>query len=140
MLTFMSTPPHDCPTLLIVDDNLMARAVMSWYFEDQGFCVLQASDGAEAIDIATGGTLTAVLMDIRMPMMDGITATRHLRALFDKARLPILAFTGVPTDVDGDRELFNAILAKPMTPRDVHEVLKSSIRTKNAPALDSLKR
>ena len=128
MLRIMSTSVNAAPTLLIVDDNLMARAVMSWYFEDQGFNVLQASDGAEAIDVVKSRSVSAVLMDIRMPVMNGIIATRHLRKRFDKAQLPIYAFTGVATEADAEKDLFNAILAKPMTPRDVHEALKLSLQ------------
>jgi CheY-like chemotaxis protein len=80
--------------VLIVDDNATNRMVAQTLVEMFGCSCETAEDGQEAVDAAARGRFDAVLMDVRMPRMDGLTATRAIHALpGDAARLPVIALT-----------------------------------------------
>lgn len=83
-------------TILVVDDNDMLRGVMQRRLTRAGYDVLVASNGAEGVDIASAELPDLILMDMTMPVMDGWTATRVLRADPVTRQIPILAFTAHP--------------------------------------------
>ncbi|MBS1190322.1 MAG: hybrid sensor histidine kinase/response regulator [Rhodocyclaceae bacterium] len=81
-------------TVLVVDDDLRNRFVLGTLLERRGLQVLRAGGGAEALDIlAQGAAVDAVLLDIRMPGMDGYEATRAIRENLGRTALPIIALT-----------------------------------------------
>lgn len=98
-----SDAPHDCPVeerpplqghVLIVDDNATNRTVAKMLVEMFGCTCETADDGAHAVPIVAQGRFDAVLMDIRMPLMDGVAATRAIRDAGGPAsRVPIVALT-----------------------------------------------
>ncbi|MFT4242182.1 MAG: ATP-binding protein [Acidovorax sp.] len=95
--------------VLLVDDNALNRLVAAGLLEAGGLRVDQADSGAAAIErlqAAPDGTYAAVLMDMQMPVMDGLTAARALRATPRFARLPIIAMTAnaTPRDIERTRE------------------------------------
>lgn len=79
--------------LLIVDDNATNRMVAQTLVELFGCSCETAADGIEAVEAAARGGFDAVLMDIRMPRMDGVAATRAIHALPGLEDLPIIALT-----------------------------------------------
>ncbi|WP_160018270.1 response regulator, partial [Raoultella sp. 18093] len=82
--------------VLLVDDNELNRLVATGLLQAGGLHVDTAIDGAQAIERlaqAPDGTYDAVLMDMQMPVMDGLTATRRLRAQARFAALPVIAMT-----------------------------------------------
>jgi signal transduction histidine kinase/ActR/RegA family two-component response regulator len=92
-------------TLLIVDDMEINREIVVAMLEDTSVTILQAADGEEAVTMfQTIETIDAILMDVQMPKMDGLTATRHIRALGTPRALniPIIAMTAnaLREDVD----------------------------------------
>jgi CheY-like chemotaxis protein len=113
--------------VLIADDNDMVRSMTACFLEDAGMQVLQAKNGREALVLLASTAIDAVLMDIRMPVLDGLAATRQLRALESSRLLPILAFTAVPDELNGERHLFTAILAKPIAFAEVLAALKKCL-------------
>jgi PAS domain S-box-containing protein len=81
--------------LLVVDDSEINREVAKRIFENQGAIVATADDGKEAVDwlLTNSDNVDLVLMDVQMPVMDGIEATRLLRKLPQFSDLPIVALT-----------------------------------------------
>lgn len=84
--------------ILVADDNQVNRMVAVALLQRAGHTVVAADGGAEAVAIAARGGLDVVLMDIRMPGMDGAQAARAIRALPDAqaAAVPIIALTASP--------------------------------------------
>ena len=109
---------------LLVEDNALNIEVARRMLEMKGARVVVAQNGQEAVDLvedAEGETFDAILMDIHMPVMDGITATKAIRALQDPRRrgLPIIAMTADAFDEDVKLSLssgMNDHLTKPIDP------------------------
>ena len=79
--------------VLIVEDYEDAREFMKFLLETYGYQVIEAADGIEAVDKVKQQHPDLVLMDISLPMVDGLTATRAIREFDEKAKLPIIAVT-----------------------------------------------
>ncbi|MBF0293809.1 MAG: response regulator [Magnetococcales bacterium] len=105
--------------VLVVDDVPINREVTRAFLEGQGVLVTQAASGPEAIEAVTRQTFDLVLMDLRMPEMDGYQTTQHIRALPAGASLPIIAMSADLQDADRQRCLeagMNDHLVKPFDP------------------------
>ncbi|MFZ6819503.1 EAL domain-containing protein [Undibacterium sp. Ji22W] len=107
--------------ILLVDDNEFNQQVGNELLEAAGCKVILAEHGQQALDIlaATQVKIDCVLMDIQMPVMDGLEATRHIRAIPRFANIPIIAITA--NAMNQDRILclsagMNDFIAKPFTP------------------------
>jgi len=104
--------------VLVVDDHPVNREVARIMLEAFGCEVVEVCDGQEALDAVSGRPFDLVLMDVRMPRMDGLEATRRIRAMpGPESRLSIVAMTAdaMPEDVARCREAgMNAHLAKPI--------------------------
>ena len=79
--------------LLVVDDNAVNRTVIAQMLHDEGHAPSLAATGAEAIALAAQTRFDAILMDISMPEMDGVTAAQHVRSGGASADAPIFALT-----------------------------------------------
>lgn len=88
--------------LLLVEDEEMNRDMLSRRLMRRGFEVLLAVDGQEAIDLAQSEMPDLILMDVRLPVVDGLEATRQLKADETTAGIPIIALTAHA--MAGDRE------------------------------------
>ena len=108
--------------LLLVEDNDLNAEIAATIMEDEGAYVSIAGDGAQAVEAFAAnpaGTFDAILMDVAMPKMDGLAATRAIRALDrpDAASIPIIAMTGNAFQEDVRECLeagMNAHIAKPI--------------------------
>ena len=119
--------------ILLVEDNELNREIAQEILREYGFRVDTAENGAVAVEkvcTAAPGSYDLVLMDVQMPVMDGYTATRKIRALDDPARakIPILAMTANAFDEDRRNALesgMDGFLSKPIVIGDlVHELRK----------------
>ena len=80
-------------TILIVEDYADTRSFMKFLVEGYGYQVEEATDGQEAVNKVRNDTPDLVLMDIAMPGMDGLTATKLIREFDGMSKLPIIAVT-----------------------------------------------
>jgi CheY-like chemotaxis protein len=88
--------------ILLVEDNEMNRDMLSRRLMRNGYEVLLAADGGEAVSFATAGMPDLVLMDMSLPVIDGWEATRRIKAVAATAHIPIIALTAHA--MAGDRE------------------------------------
>ena len=112
--------------VLLVEDNLVNQLVAIKLLESLKIKVTVAQNGQEALDLLITHNVDLVLMDIQMPVMDGLTATKHIRAQSQFKTLPILAMTAHAREEDKQQCLaagMNLHLAKPIT----LEALKENI-------------
>ena len=117
--------------ILLVEDNELNREIAQEILREYGFQVDTAENGevaVEKVSTAAPGSYDLVLMDVQMPVMDGYTATRKIRALDDPARakLPIIAMTANAFDEDRRNALesgMNGFLSKPIVIGDLVQLL-----------------
>jgi signal transduction histidine kinase/CheY-like chemotaxis protein len=108
------------PVVLLAEDNEANVAIISDYLSTHGYQVIVARNGAEAIARAHEVRPAIVLMDIQMPGMDGLEATRRIRSIDALADLPIIAITALAMPGDRERCLAagaNDYLSKPVSLR-----------------------
>lgn len=81
------------PLILVVDDNAANLKLVVTLLSELDLAVLSASNGQEAIDLAKQNNIDLIYMDIQMPGMNGLEATRHIRNLDERGKMPIIALT-----------------------------------------------
>jgi len=114
-------------SILLVEDNPINQTVTQAMLRSLGFEVTLASDGVQAVSQASSREFAAVLMDCRLPVMDGYEATRRIRQLPGLAGLPIIALTANALHSDRDACLqagMSDYLAKPFKRTDLQQVLQ----------------
>jgi two-component system cell cycle response regulator DivK len=90
------------PLVLIVDDSARNRKLASDVLRAAGFRTLEAVTGAEGIALASEHLPDVILMDLRLPDLDGTTAARMLRAEPRTSRIPVVAVTALPLEARED--------------------------------------
>lgn len=83
--------------VLFIDDEPMIRLTLSAYLEDSGYCVFEAADGVEGIELFSRHRPDIVLTDLRMPRMDGLGVISAIREL--NQATPIIVITGTGNDL-----------------------------------------
>lgn len=115
-------------TVLIADDEAQTREILSLYFKKEGFKVIEAADGAEALVQVQAGKPDIILLDIMMPVLDGLEVCKQVRKISD---VPIIMLTA--KDSDDDRILGLEIgaddyISKPFNTREVVARVKAVLR------------
>ena len=113
--------------VLLVEDNPVNQTVIEAMLRSLGYRVSLVADGAQAVHSASQEAFDAILMDCRLPIMDGYEATRLIRQLAGRADTPIIALTA--NALQGDREAclqagMNDYLAKPFKRADLQQILQ----------------
>lgn len=101
--------------LLVAEDHEMNREMLRLLAEQEGFRVTTAHDGRAALEAVRGADFDMVLMDVQMPEMDGLEATRHIRRLAEpRCRVPVVALTADATKaLRSEEEGLDGFLLKP---------------------------
>jgi PAS domain S-box-containing protein len=124
--------PGDRYQLLIAEDNLTNYNAIAEYLSSKGYQVYRAENGSEAIDLFQQIRPNCILMDIQMPVMDGLKAIRQLRADPINCKIPIIGLTALAMPGDKER-CINAgadeYLIKPVSLRNLLQVIEK-LRTK----------
>lgn len=121
------TRPHK---VLIVDDFEDNRAMYSEFLRYSGFEVIEASNGLEAIQMATSAVPDVIVMDLSLPVLDGWEATRRLKADDRTRHVPVIALTGHALEghSQGAREAgCDGFLAKPCLPETLLETIETML-------------
>jgi len=121
------------PHIMIVDDSLSVRKVLSQLIEDQGFKTMLAKDGLEAVEQVSQRKPDVMLVDMEMPRMNGIELTAHIRANEATKHIPIFMITSRTTEKH--RQLakeagVSAYLTKPYQDTELLGLINDALRNK----------
>lgn len=122
--------------ILVVDDEKLIVKGIKYNLEQNGYSVLTAYDGEEAVNAARVGNVDLILLDIMLPKKDGLTACREIRAFSD---VPIIMLTAKSEDIDkilGLEYGADDYITKPFNIREVTARIKAILRRAN-PSRDS---
>lgn len=114
--------------ILLAEDEPISREVFCNLLEDAGFIVDKAENGQQALDLSMENVYQLILMDMQMPVLNGIDATKAIRANSLNKSIPIIALTANAFDEDRDACLaagMNEHVAKPLDPQKLFEVLST---------------
>lgn len=123
--------------ILVIEDNLVNQKVLQGLLKKRGYVCGIANDGAQALQVLAGASFDLVLMDVQMPVMDGLETTRQLRQSERWRQLPIVAMTAHAMSGDRERCLaagMDAYLTKPINSRELFQTLDSYLLPVNGEA------
>ncbi len=112
--------------ILLVEDEPINQEVSCWLLQEVGLIVDLAEDGAEAVEMARQNRYALILMDMQLPVMNGIEATRIIRTLEGYANIPILAMTANAFTEDRQACVeagMNDHIGKPVVPESLYDTL-----------------
>ncbi len=120
-------------TVLIVEDEEAIRDLVAFHLESAGFQVLQAADGEEGLRLALETSPDLVLLDLMLPILDGVSM---LRALRRQSRVPVIMLTARTEEADRVRGLelgADDYVGKPFSPRELVARVKAVLRRTDPP-------
>jgi CheY-like chemotaxis protein len=125
------TPGHPFPEaldVLVVDDDPAHRAAACELLDHWGIKPILAADGAEAVAVAAERKIDLILMDLQMPVLDGLGATKQIRRLEEErrvTRVPVVAYTSCLLDADLLRDCgVDDVLQKPCSASELQQCLQ----------------
>ena len=123
--------------ILIVEDDKEIRDGVEIYLKNQGYQVWKAANGKEGLEIVAQEEIHLAILDIMMPVMDGLTAARTIRDLErqDAKTIPIIAMTANAFREDAEKCMeagMNAHLAKPLDDEKIKQTISEELRKQNA--------
>ena len=124
----MSTVSKELRTVLIVDDFDDTRLLLRTWLERRGFRVVEAENGLQAIDQADTELPDLIIMDMQMPELDGLSATRRIRKSHDS--VPILAVSAYGAEQYRDLALAagcNDYVSTPFEPATLEGIIRSLV-------------
>jgi len=136
---------QDLETILVVDDEANIRTILRYLLQQEGFEVVTANDGQEALDILEELTPDLVILDVMMPHVDGLQVLTEMRSRFATNNIPVMLLTAkgdLPHKVQGLREGANDYLVKPFEHEElilrVRNILQFSRNQRDANPLTGL--
>lgn len=123
-------------TILHVEDNASNRKIVRDLLGSRGYRVVEALDGEEALAAAERERPDLILMDVQLPRVSGLEATRRIKGRPDLRPIPIVAVTSFALSGD-DKLAFaagcDAYVAKPYNPRELLRIIEDLLAGKNLP-------
>jgi two-component system alkaline phosphatase synthesis response regulator PhoP len=118
-------------TILLVEDEEPLRLVLRDLLEREGYTIVEAADGIQALDEIDRSAPDAIVLDLNLPRLDGYGVLSHLRARPATASLPVLVLTA-KSDEDNEVRVFeigaNDFISKPFRPRALSARLKALLK------------
>ncbi|MDA1523963.1 response regulator transcription factor [Bacillus pacificus] len=114
--------------VLIVDDDIEIRKIVSIYLKNEGYEIIDAPDAIEALDILRNTTIDLIILDIMLPKMDGIEACLKIR---EQYQMPIIFLSAKDEDIDKIQGLMSGAedyITKPFNPLELMARIKSQLR------------
>jgi CheY-like chemotaxis protein len=121
--------------ILLVEDNEVNRTLLKDLMHYHGYEVIEAKDGAEGISMAREHLPDLILLDIQMPVMDGVTALKILKESDETKNIKVIALTSFA--MKGDKEKLIAAgvdyyASKPVNTRELPKLIKQILHGQNA--------
>ncbi|MHB1664220.1 MAG: response regulator [bacterium] len=113
-------------TILIVEDSIVVIKLLSLSFAKEGFKVLTAGDGFEALEIAIKNDVDLIITDLNMPQMDGITLLKNLKENEDTKNIPVILMSSMEPKEDELKNSY-AFLQKPFKESDLLKISKKAL-------------
>ena len=120
--------------ILVVDDDKKSRYLVSFLLEKEGFKVIMATNGLEGIEAARKQQVDLIIMDIKMPKMDGYETTRRIRRLKKYKSIPIIALTSYAITEDKEKVIkagCTEYMSKPIIPETFISEIKKFLEVKH---------
>lgn len=127
--------------VLIVDDNFANRELCKAIFINSAIEVFEAENGQQALDIANKEIPDLILMDLRMPVMNGFEATKILKANKATKHIPVFAITAshqIILEKDSDKTIFDEFMLKPVNLVELVKLLTKYLKCKTIIAKESI--
>jgi CheY-like chemotaxis protein len=131
MSTEMTNPNNAQRTILIVDDFDDTRLLLRTWLQKKGYRVLEAENGNQAVAKAENAQPDLIIMDVEMPELDGLAATRKIRALPNSEDVPIVVVSAYGADLFRAEALAagcNEYVSTPFEPEEMEKLIESLVR------------
>lgn len=118
-------------TILVVDDFDDTRLLLKTWLEKKGFRVVEAENGNRAVAAAESNHPDLIIMDVEMPELDGLAATRKIRELKNFAEVPIVAVSAYGAELYRDHALAagcNEYVSTPFEPDELEKLIRALIK------------
>ena len=118
------------PTILVVDDFDDTRLLLRTWLERKGFLVIEAEDGNEAVAMAESKRPDLIIMDLKMPELDGLAATRKIRNMKGLENVPVLAVSAYGAEQFREDALAagcNEYVSTPFEPEALEKLIRSLV-------------
>lgn len=128
----MNTATNTPRTILVVDDFDDTRLLLRTWLERRGFRVVEAANGLQAIDQAETESPDLIIMDMQMPQLDGLSATRRIRTRESLSSVPILAVSAYGADQFREQALAagcDEYVSTPFEPATLEGIIRSLVHS-----------
>jgi len=126
----MSTATNGPRTILVVDDFDDTRLLLRTWLERRGFRVVEAENGIQAINQAETESPDLIIMDMQMPQLDGLSATRRIRKIESMNSVPIVAVSAYGADQFREQALAagcNEYVSTPFEPATLEGIIRNLV-------------
>ena len=117
--------------ILIVDDDAKTRKLLRAMLQNSGYEIIEAENGEQGIKLAKENIPDLILMDIEMPVMDGMSAFKVIHADESTKNIPVIALTSYAMKGDKEKFLaegFNSYISKPIDVKEFLKIVKKHIK------------